>query len=579
MFELRQDKRNEWLDRPFARLVRHAAYRVFAGGESAEPGELDLGIGTILAILAAPGAFVSIIVSDRYGSLLRWLHGQAVAFDPYAASASDEYFFIVLAMVMAAAVAVWKWDRLLPDRRDFQNLAPLPVASRTIFLANIFAIVSLAVVLSIDVNAISCVLFPLFVTFQSRFGIFLKFLATHALAALLAGAFGFLAVLAILGAMMSVLPFGAFRKLSFYVRCGLLFYLVVLLATGFSVPERFPQLAGVPQPWTRVPPPAWFLGLCEWMRGTGRPLFVSFGAAAVVALLLAIALSLAAFSFSFRRSYLRSAESTESRLPGSSRASFMFRALDKVLLRSAFDRGCYRFVLRTIFRSQEHAFVFGVFGTVGVVLSSQTLLAARAPESASIPSARILSIPLILGFFLVLGLYAAFSVPAPLRSNWVFRFHVDPRTRKSPALARKVVFTFLVPLLFAPCLALYSYFWGWRVGLLHTAIVVVWCTLLLEGLLVKYRKIPFTCSIPGFQSHAIVTALLFLLGFFAFTSFTATVENWALPEPAWFLVFLPVVAGFSLLFYRRRKGLIESDRLLAFEEKSPATVEAMNLVR
>jgi hypothetical protein len=570
------------LDKPFARLVRHCVDRIFAGSDTADPGELDLGIGMILAMLAAPGAFISMILSDRYGSLLRFIRGQQVAFNPYTASASDEYFFIVLAMVIAASVAVWKWDRLLPDRRDFANLAHLPISHRTILSANLFAILILSALFSLDVNAVSAVLFPVFVTFQSSFEVFLKFFLTHLIAVFLAGAFGFLAVFAVLGATMSLVPFRLFRKLSFYVRCLLLFYLASLLATGFTPPKAFLALARKPVPWTRVPPPAWFLGFCETMRGSGGPALASVGRVSVWAFLLAVLLAVLSFSFGYRRSYSRSAEAAGSQRLGGTARSVVFRWMDKLLLRNGFERGCYRFALRTIFRSQEQAFVLGTFVTIGIVLASQTLLramAAGAPQSETIPSPGFLSIFLILGFFLVIGLYAIFSIPASLRSNWVFRFHVDKTRHKSPSVARKVVFTFLFPLLIAPCFAVYSRFWGWRIGALHAAFVAVWCALLLEGLLVKFHKIPFTCTMPAFKDHAIVTAVLFLLVYFAFTSMTATLENWAIAAPLWFLAFLPVISGLLLVFRQQRRGLIDADRQLVFEEKPPPVVETMNLAR
>lgn len=574
-----EENRNRRFNSPVARLVRHCVDRIFAGSDVADPGELDLGIGTMLAVLAAPGAFISLMVSERYGSLLRFIRGQQVAFNPYTASASDEYFFIVLAMVAAAAVAVWKWDRLLPDRRDFVNLAHLPVSHRAILAANLLAILVLSALLSLDVNAVSAVLFPVFVTFQSSFEIFLEFFFTHLIAVVLAGAFGFLAVFATLGATMSLVPFRAFRKLSFYLRCALLFYLASLLTTGFTLPKTFAASAGKPVSWARVPPPAWFLGLCESMRESGDPAFANLGRAAVCAFLLATALAVLSFGFSYRRSYSRGAEAAPPRLDAPA-ASIVFRWLDMVLLRNAFERGCYRFVLRAMLRGQEQAFVLGTFVTLGAVLASQNLLHAISSgdsRRAAIPSPGLLSIPFIFGFFLIIGLYASFSIPAALRSNWVFRFHID-KNRPAAPLARKVVLTFAGPLLL-PCFIVYSHFWGWRIGALHTALVTVWCALLLEGLLVRFRKIPFTCSVPAFKDHAIVTALLFLLGYFAFTSMTAALENWALADPLWFLAVLPIVAGSLILFRQQRRGLIAADRQLTFEEKPAPVVESMDLAR
>ena len=82
------------------------------------------------------------------------------AFDPFVATIPDEYFFIVLSMVVTGAAAVWRWDALFLDRRDYSNIVPLPISLRRVFLGNLCAILLLAVVLTLDVNAASFILFP-----------------------------------------------------------------------------------------------------------------------------------------------------------------------------------------------------------------------------------------------------------------------------------------------------------------------------------------------------------------------------------------------------------------------------------
>jgi hypothetical protein len=569
---------------PFVRLARHCVDRIFAGSEGAEPGELDLSIATILALLATPAAFVSLFCMDHYGSLLLFLRGQQIRFDPYTESVGDEYFFIVLAMVVAGAVAVWKWDRLVPDRRDYSNLAPLPISRSRIFLANLAALSLLAVVLSLDVNAVSSFLFPLVVCAQQTSHVFEVFFATHTLTIVLASVFGFLAVFALLGILMAVLPYRVFRKASLYARCAIVFMLMALLTTSVSVPRKMQHLQGASHAWMRLPPPAWFLGLCEILRGQKSAALISLGGAAIAGLLCALLLSLAAYSLCYARCFAQSAE-TVANLPAghAGRASVAFRLLDALFLRSAFQRACYRFSFRTIFRSEEQAFALGGFLSLGIMIVSQALLPAMqkrpAPAVSAMPSAEILSIPLIVGFFLILGLWSVCAIPAPLRANWVFRFHVNSRSRECVPLARKLILTFVVPALAAICLPVYSHFWGWRVGVVHTALVAVWCALLIEGLLVGFRKIPFTCSLPKFKSHAIVSVLLLALGYFAFTSMTATVESWALADPLWFVLFVPVVLGLPVAIYQRRKTMIESDRWILFEEQSVTVVEALNLGR
>jgi hypothetical protein len=558
--------------------------RIFSAGESAEPGELDPGVAAVLALLATPGAFVSLFLTDHYGSLILWLRGRPTSFDPYTMSSSDEYFFIVLAMAVAGAVAVWKWDRLVPGRRDYANLAPLPIAGSRIFFANLVALALLAVVLSLDVNAVSSVLFPLVVCWQQSSNVFPEFLATHAITVVLASAFGFLAVFAVLGIFMAVLPYRVFRKVSVYARCGIVFLLMILFATSFSVPREMQRLGQDSRAWMALPPPAWFLGFCQALRGQKSPALVSLNDAAVVGLLGALLLSVAAYSLCYARCFAQRAETAATSPRGSARLTALaFRALDALFLRSPFQRAGYRFAFWTIFRSEEQAFALGGFLSLGIVLASQKLLLAvdkRPPHAANaLPSAELLSIPLILGFFLILGLWGVCAIPAPLRANWVFRFHLDPRTRECAPLARKFILTFVAPALVGLCFPVYAYFWGWRVGALHTALIAIWCVLLMEGLLVGFRKIPFTCSLPKFKSHAIVNALVLALVYLAFTSATATIESWALSDPLWYIAFVPFLSGALFALYFWPKMMIEPDRRLLFEEQSVSVIEILNLGR
>src|SRR5262252_436034 len=202
-FHRQWEKRRE---QPFWRLVELFVERIFRGGGDTDAEGLDLGVGLVLTLLAMPGGFVSVLLFDKYGSLLQWLRGQ-LHVDTLLIAFSDEYFFVVLSMTVTGAIAVWRWDAIFPDRRDYMNLVHLPVSTRTIFLANLLAVVFLAGLVAIDVNAASCVLFPMVVSAShGTLLFFLKFAAVHALGVLLSSLFSFLAVFAILGLLMAMLP-------------------------------------------------------------------------------------------------------------------------------------------------------------------------------------------------------------------------------------------------------------------------------------------------------------------------------------------------------------------------------------
>src|SRR5690349_18287627 len=206
--------------RPFPLLVRLFIARVFRGSGSSEDTELDLSIGLILALLALPGAFYSLFLLEKYSTLLQWMHGQK-ELDPLAGALPDEYFFIVLSMVVTGVVAVWRWDSIFPDRRDYANLVPLPISLRSIFLANLAAILLLALLLAVDVNAASAVLFPLVVSAsENTLSFFLHFVGVHTFVVVLASVFSFCTVFAIVGALMIVVPYSSFRRISFYLRAS-----------------------------------------------------------------------------------------------------------------------------------------------------------------------------------------------------------------------------------------------------------------------------------------------------------------------------------------------------------------------
>ena len=168
-------KWDERRQRPFWRMVHLFAARIFRGSGDSDAEGLDLGIGLVLTLLAMPGGFVSILLLNKYGTFLQWLRG-ATNVDPLQVALPDEYFFIVLSMTVTGAVAVWRWDAIFPDRRDYMNLVPLPISTRTIFFANLVAVLFLVGLVAFDVNAASCLLFPVVVgATQSKFLFFVKF--------------------------------------------------------------------------------------------------------------------------------------------------------------------------------------------------------------------------------------------------------------------------------------------------------------------------------------------------------------------------------------------------------------------
>src|ERR1043165_1525738 len=138
------------LEIPFHRLVHHFIKRIFYG--AGDGYELQFGIPALLGLLSTPAAFGAITLLNKYSTLYLFIMHRPF-FDVYRAAVPDEYFFIVYSMVVTGAVVVLKWDRLFPDRQDYDNLAALPISMREIFLSNLIAILFLAALFAVDINA------------------------------------------------------------------------------------------------------------------------------------------------------------------------------------------------------------------------------------------------------------------------------------------------------------------------------------------------------------------------------------------------------------------------------------------
>jgi len=574
--EPRLSKWQGYARRPFATLVRAFAGRVFHGGESADS-SVDVALVVVLILLAMPGALVSLLLFEKYGSLVRWMRGDG-SFDPFTASIPDEYFFIVLSMAVTGAAVLWRWDALFLDRRDYTNIVPLPISLRRIFFANLAAIGMLAGVLTLDVNAASFALFPIVVTgSQNSLTLFLRFGAGHALTVILASAWSFFAVFAVAGLLLALLPYSVFRRISLYVRFLMAVAFLALLVSGFAVPTFLAQLTQFDARAVLALPPVWFVGICETLWGNGaNPLYASMAHAAWLALAGTLIVAAVSYSLSFRRSFVRIPETAA--IGPVPRSQFRFLPnsfLDHLLLRDPPQRACFHFITRTLLRSEAHLQIAAGFAAMGLVLGAQALVSALQPHGNSAlrglallrnPSEDVLAIPFLLLFFVILGMRLAFEVPSDLRANWVFAMWIDPTNLQARAVARKILLAFSLAPLVPLCLVSSWLLWGAETALLHTIVFAACAWMFVEVVLMRFRKIPFTCTYPPFQSGSALTFVAGFFGFVFFTIYLPEMELWALGDARRTVLFLPLLGVVLLGIQQYRKQMLDMDKHLIFEE-------------
>jgi len=563
----------DYAQRPSVLLSRLFAGRMFHGGGELGADELDLGMGVVLIFLAMPGTLVSLLMFEKYGSLIRFLRGDGT-FDPYIATIPDEYFFIVLSMSVSCAVALWRWNSIFPDRRDYANFVHLPVPLTSIFLANLFAIFALTALLTVVVNVSSFVLFPIaLVGSQGSFSRLFRFAFGHAVSVSLSSAFCFLAIFALSGALMACLPFRIYRKVSVYVRFAVALCLLAVLATSFTVASVLSGGSQLIQQRLGGFPSAWFLGLTETLWGNGNDVFFALLARrAMISLGLALLISIIAYAFSFRRCFVRIPELADvGPLPRGRRFRFLSIVLDATILRDPKQRACYHFISRTLLRSDTHLQIVLAFAALGLVVAAQTVNVAYHPGfsfTAQPPSVALLSIPYILSYCLLLGIRLAFEVPSDLSANWIFKLWIEPDGEQPRQIARRVLVTFSLGWLTPLCFLYSALLWGWLTALLQTAILIACSAVFIEVLLVKFRKIPCTCTYPAFQSNSPLVLVAYIIGFAIFAIYIPEIVQWSV-STRWGTVILIPIVFLSLVGLRQfRKQMLAMDKQLIFEEDS-----------
>ncbi len=556
----------EWNRRPFTRLVSHFLARLARGGHENESTEFEFGAGPLLGILAAPGAFFSFLLFEKYSTLQDFIL-QRHQRDLYAFSAPDKYFFLCLAMGVAGILTALKWDRILPDSQDYLNLSPLPIRAREIFQANAVAVAIAVGLVAVTVNGVSTVAFPLVAASYGHLGslAIARFIAAHAICVTLACLFMFCAVLALLGTLAAVLPRGLFRTCSAWIRGVLLIGSVILLVAGPAVPRN---PASVP----RFFPPLWFLGLYQWMEGHVSPAMQQLSYRAVYGFAIAFLWMAAAYALGYRRSFagvLEGAKPTRKQ-PG---AAFALAFLDRFGAGAgAFERACHRFVLRAMLRSETHRMTISVAVGLGWLLAAYQ---AISPDAAIRREA-----PFTAAYLLILGLRIAFELPAGVASNWIFRVSLDPRAQPTLGAPRRVMLGFLAPLVLVPAFILMWRDAGPFAAVLHSLTVLALSLALNDVMLAGYRKIPATCPMPPFGDNFLAICVLQIVAFALFMELGGRLDEWLLQKPWYFPV---VPAAMAAAFWWNRERIAqerkngELEETLLFENSIPVEVTRLDL--
>ena len=486
---------------------------------------------------------------------------------------SDRTLYLSFSMLVMGAVTVLEWDALFPDRRDYATLMVLPIHSRTIFLAKVGALALFLLAFTASVNLVSVVTFPA-VSYRGLVRGLLGTVAAQGISILASSAFAFLFLVALEGVLLNVLSVRWFRKMSAYVQGAMVFVLRWLFCVLPHIAATVAELKERNSWVLYAFPPLWFLGLNEATIGTRDAVLLALAHRAEMALGLMAMVAGLSYTIAYRRHVRRTLESTEG---GDSTRTAMHERVGRIADRVAPDsveRATVAFIGKTMARSAKHRIFLATYAGAGFALAAQVMPAA-VHQGAN--RDQWLSLPLVVGFFLLSGMRFIFTIPSELPANWQFR--VSDTDQQRPALngTRTAMLWFGVAPLFVALSPFYFIWWKPGAALAHLVFSVTISALLIEVLTMELRKIPFTCSYPPGKANVTILWVAYWVGFLIYAFSMANLESWMVKRPARLIPFYLVVAIIFAGFEWWRRGADAVGVALVFDDAADPVVLTLGL--
>ena len=579
-------------------------FRTFLGGlfeNDLVPETVDLRQSALwlAAVFMIPPAIFALFVSLSYGS---WMTDEELALR----AVPQKLYFIGYSMAAVGFVTVLVWDKLFPDRRDAIVAGSLPIRTRTLVFARLSALVAVVVGFAIVVNLPGTVIFSFVAGNYLPLEAFLRYPVAHFMATVSAGLLVFLALAALQACLALVLPVRLLRRVSMLAQ---LLFVVVLIEWLVFAPGLLVRLASIDPgatsealtaadgPYAFVGltssragiwlPPVWFLGVYEVIWGFDPEAFRGLAAAGLLALVVTLTIATLAYGAVFRRVVRHALETP----PDVARpAGLVLRAASRVasatILRHPVEQGIVAFAARSLTRSRRHRLLVAAYVGVGLAfvvgsfLSPITGVAENAlSESLSRPSARLLSIPLVLSFFVLVALRVLFAIPTQIRANRVFVMtEIDDKAAYLNG-SRKAMWLLGALPIAGVTLPVYAAWWGPAAALQHTAFWLLMSACLTELLLCGFHKMPFACSyVPG-KANVKYLWPVYALALTAYAWWTARLELWLLAAPLrWSIACALLIACLAACITLRRDRLASSTPL-TYEEEVEEAVQVLGVMR
>ncbi len=322
---------------------------------------------------------------------------------------------------------------------------------------------------------------------------------------LAAGAFIYCSVLSVQGLAAQLLPRRIFLRVSGLLQMGAF----CLFLCGFFLQPVFGALADLTAPgfqrtlhWL---PSYWFLGLFQQLNGSPIPLLNIPATRAWAGLAVVIGASALSYGLSYVRTLRQIVEQPDI-APGVRRLGWLPPFGDRA------QTAIGQFAVRTLVRSRQHRMILAFYLGIGFAFA---IFLLKSPEMQRAASTPLLAASIVMMVLAVAGTRAVFSLPLDLRANWIFRITSVRGGPKTVAASRRALLALAAAPVWLITATLCLRLWPWQQALGHLTLLGLIGILLTEACLLRFHKIPFTCSyLPGkSQMHMIILGSVGLMQF------------------------------------------------------------------
>ncbi|WP_263418288.1 hypothetical protein [Terriglobus albidus] len=390
-------------------LIRHLLARLCQNEMLSIDGDMSRALQTAWA-MALPQLFATLMSFPVYHQPL------GAPARGYWPQAGDHYFFITYALFVMGAVAVYSWDVLFPDAMDVFVLVPLPLPARQLLSSRIVAVAIFLAAALVGTNALGIFFFPLAAD-QPHIG---HHILAHFTAVVFAGTFACTLVLSIQGILLTLISERLFQKITPFLQILGMLILFTLLST-------FPLVVGALQTvlissahWSQWFPPFWFLGIYQRIMYGSAPPFDVLAMRGIIATFITAAITCITYPIAYRRKVRLVMEGSAATTQRRGIFNTAADVIIPVVVRNSIQRGVYRFIGQTLWRSRRPRAMIAIFLSIGLALAFSNLITINSSGIHFRHDGALVSVAII-AFWLTFGLRAAFASPVDLRGSWVFR--------------------------------------------------------------------------------------------------------------------------------------------------------------